>query len=366
MSVTKKSVGSLLLGLFVSSSMACLLTGCNNDAKQPAKVAPIVKTITLGPAAAQPNWSLIGTVSARYQSNLAFRVNGKIEKRLIDAGDSVKEGQVLLTLDPTDFKLAVNITVANVRSTESEIKNAQLELARYKKMLKRNLISQQTIDQSQTQLTTLIERLKAQKIAQEQAANQLQYTRLKSPGLGKILSVNSQEDEVVTAGHTVAIIALKGFREVAVAIPENRLATLPKIAQAQILGSGKTYPVVLRDLSGQADPLSRTWKAHYAFKPSNKTEQKALNSLSLGQTAKLIFITNHSLIKIPNTALYEQADFASVWQVKEGKVLRVPVKVKSLSSRWAWVEGDFSQVKTLVSLGVNWLHEGEAVRESAE
>jgi len=366
MSVTKNTVSNLALGLLVTGFVSGLLAGCSNDAEQPAKIVPVVKTIKIDAASAQPTWSLVGTVSARYQSNLAFRVNGKIEKRLINAGDKVKKGQSLFTLDPTDYQLAVNVAAANVRSTESEIDNAQLELKRYKKMLERNLISQQTIDQAQTQLTVLLERLKAQKLTQTQAANQLQYTTLKSPGLGKILSVNTQEDEVVATGYTVAVLALQGSREVTVAIPENRLPGLPKIAQAQVFGSDKTYPMELREISGEADPVSRTWKANYAFKPSDEMQQKVLNSLSLGQTAKLIFATNHSLIKVPNTALYEQADFASVWQVKDGKVLRVPVKVKSLSSRWAWVEGDFSGVKTIVSLGAHLLNDGEAVRESAE
>jgi len=366
MSIIKNTAGNLALGLLVTGLVSTLLTGCNNDAEQPEKVVPVVKTVEIDSASAQPTWSLVGTVSARYQSNLAFRVNGKIQKRLVNAGDNVKKGQTLFTLDPTDYQLAVNVAAANVRSTESQIDNAKLELDRYKNMLQRNLISQQTIDQAQTQLTVLVEQLKAQKLTETQATNQLQYTTLTSPGLGKILSVNAQEDEVVATGYTVAVLALQGSREVTVSIPESRLPGLPKIAQAKIFGSDKTYPMVLREISGQADPVSKTWKASYAFKPSDDVQPKQLNALSLGQTAKLIFSSNHSLIKIPSTALYEQADFASVWQVKDGKVNRVPVKVKNISSRWAWVEGDFNGVKTIVSLGVHLLNDGEAVMESAE
>ena len=365
-SATKITVGKLALGLLVTGFVTGLLSGCNNEAQQPDKVVPVVKTITIDSASTQPTWSLVGTVSARYQSNLAFRVSGKIEQRLVNVGDMVKAGQVLYKLDPTDYQLAVNVAVANVNSTESEINNAQTELARYQSLLKRNLISQQVIDQAQTQLTVLQERLKAQKLQEKQARNQLQYTEIKSPGQGKILAVMAEEDEVVGTGQAVASLALNGSREVTVSIPENRLPGLPKIAQAHIYGVNHSYPVKLREISGQADPASRTWKANYAFELSGKTSQKELDSLNLGQTAKLVFASDHSLIKVPNTALYEQADFASIWQVKEGKVHRIEVKVKSLSDRWAWVEGDFSDVKTIVALGVHLLNEGEAVRESAE
>jgi len=356
----------LTLGLVVTGLVTGLLSGCNNEAEQPEKVVPVVKTITIDSASTQPTWSLVGTVSARYQSNLAFRVSGKIEKRLVNVGDTVKPGQVLYKLDPTDYQLAVNIAVANVNATQSEINNAKTELARYESLFKRNLSSQQVIDQAQTQLTVLQEQLKAQKLQEKQARNQLQYTTLKSPGLGKILAVMAEEDEVVSAGKAVASLALNGSREVSVSIPETRLPGLPKTAQVQVYGDKHLYPVKLRQISGQADPASRTWQANYAFELGDKSSQKELDALNLGQTAKLIFAMDHSLIKVPNTALYEQADFSSVWQVKEGKVHRIKVKVKSLSDRWAWVEGDFSEVKTIVALGAHLLNEGEAVRESAE
>jgi len=363
---TKITMGKFALGLLVTGFVTSLLSGCNDKTQQPEKVVPVVKTMAIDSASSQPTWSLVGTVSARYQSNLAFRVSGKIEQRLVNVGDTVKPGQVLYKLDPTDYQLAVNVAVANVHSTESEIKNAQTELSRYQSLFKRNLSSQQVIDQSQTQLTVLKERLKAQKLQEKQAQNQLQYTTLKSPGLGKILAVMAEEGEVVSAGKPVASLALNGSREVNVSIPENRLPGLPKTAQAKIYGVDHSYPVKLREVSGQADPASRTWQAKFAFELDNKTSQKELDSLNLGQTAKLVFASDHSLIKVPNTALYEQADFVSIWQVKEGKVHRIKVKVKSLSDRWAWIEGEFSGVNTIVTLGVHLLNEGEAVRESAE
>ncbi|WP_040727218.1 efflux RND transporter periplasmic adaptor subunit [Thiomicrorhabdus sp. Kp2] len=358
MSLMHKIIGSVLVGV--------LLSGCQEQTEAPVQIIPVVKTIAINDKSNQPDWSLTGTLSARYQSNLAFRVSGQIEKRLINTGETVQPGQVLFTLDSTDYQLAANIALANIRSTESEIKNAELELERYQKMLSRNLISQQTIDQALTQLTILQERLKAQKLQAQQASNQLNYTQLTSPGLGKVLNIQAEEGEVVAAGQTVAAIALNGAREVSVAVPESRLPGLPKQAMAQIYGSENQYAVELREISDQANSVSRTWNANYAFDMDNQPLEAELNALNLGQTVKVIFKANNALIRIPNTALYEQADFASIWQVKEGKVHRVEVKVLRLSDRWAWVEGDLSGVDRIVSLGVHRLNEGQAVKESEE
>lgn len=364
------SMNKTLITLIVTSLLSLFLSGCQNEVESPAEVIPVVKTIVIGDANQQPTWSLTGTVSARYQTNLAFRVNGKIDKRSVNVGDDVQLGQELFSLDATDYQLAVNIAAANVRSTESEINNAKLELKRYQTMLAKNLISQQTIDQAETQLIVLQERLKAQKLQQKQAKNQLQYTRLTAAGQGNILMIHAEEGEVVAAGQAVATLALKGSREVSVAVPENRLPGLPKQAKVQIYGSDKQYDVTLREVASQANSASRTWNANYAFSSvgdaSDKTHQQDVNDLRLGQTAKVVFQAKNTSIRIPNTALYEQADFASIWQVKEGKVSRVPVKVQSLSDRWAWVEGDLTGVEKIVSLGVHRLNDGQAVKESAE
>jgi len=357
----------MLKAVLVCVLSGTLLTGCNDQSSEaPVSIAPVVKTVSLSELSAQPQWHLTGTIAARFTSNLAFRVNGKITERLINSGDQVKAGQVLFKLDPTDYQLALNVTSANIRATQSEIQNAKLELERFKKMVERSLISQQSVDQAESNLTVLEERLKSQRLQQEQAQNQLQYTQLKSPGLGKILTVEAEQGEVITMGMPVATIAFTGSREVIVQVPENRISDLPDRASVRIYGSDSVYPVVLRERAGEADPQSRTWTARYEFKVDDPTLQADLNGLSLGQTATVVFDSVGSLIRVPNTALYEQGDFASLWQVSNGQVSRVPVKVKTLSERWAWVEGDFSNVSTIVSLGVHQLNEGQAVRESAE
>lgn len=360
MQMIKIALVSLLSGVFLS--------GCQEGSSETEapKVAPVVKTIALSNLSAQPQWTLTGIISARYTTNLAFRVNGKITERLVNSGDEVKANQTLFKLDPTDYQLALRVILANIRATESEIHNAQLELERFKRLLERNLISQQNVDQAESQLTVLEERLKSQKLQEKQARNQLEYTFLKSPGLGKILSIQAEQGEVVTAGKVVATLALSGSREVTVQVPENRISELPTTAKVHVYGSDIVYPVKLRERSGEADPVSRTWMARYEFQTNDPSIQQTLDALNLGQTATVVFDSTGSLIRVPNTALYEQGDYASLWQVVDGHVSRVPVTVKTLSERWAWVEGDFSHVDTIVSLGVHQLNEGQAVRESAE
>ncbi|BCN94459.1 hemolysin secretion protein D [Thiomicrorhabdus immobilis] len=359
---------SIKKGLFVTLTSALLLAGCQEQASTEGTpvTIPVVKTIALSNLSVQPQWSLTGTISARYTSNLAFRVGGKITQRLVNSGDSVKPGQALFKLDPTDYQLALDVILADIRATEAQIHNAKLELERFKKLLQRSLTAQQNVDQAQSNLTVLEERLKSLTLQEKQARNQLEYTSLESPGLGKILKVQAEEGEVVATGYPVASIALAGEREVVVQVPESRIQTLPMNAQVKIYGSERLLNVKLREREASADALSRTWTARYRFEEGSAQVQHYLESLNLGQTATLFFESVGNLIKVPNSALYEQGDFVSIWQVKDNHVKRLPVKIKSISEESAWIEGDFSDVSHIVSLGVHQLNEGQAVKESLE
>lgn len=360
----------LLTGVVI---LSVLLTGCQKPPAESPPIVPVVKTMALSSAMQQQKWQLTGTVTARYLPELAFQVNGKILQRNINLGDTVTANQVLYRLDPRDFELARDVAMANVKATQSDIEFALSELSRLKKLIKRHLTSQQAVDQAKNQVTVLEAKLDALRLQAQQAQNQLNYTVLKSPGLGKVLSIQAEAGEVVTAGQAVASVALAGHREVTVQIPEGRLQNLPEKADVSVSGSTQLFTASLRELAIQADPLSRTWKARYTLQPAVEdvaiNALSAIDSLSLGQTAKLTFTESSNLVKVPNSALYEQGDFVSVWIVKQGKVYRKAIKVSSLSESSAWisaVDGDFSEVDSIVTLGVHLLSEGQAVRESAE
>ncbi len=350
-----------------------LLSACQDESAEPTPIIPVVKTMTLANQTADSSWSLSGTLAARYTSEIAFRVNGKVTQRLVNAGETVQANQILYRLDAQDFQLARDVAKANVESTQSDIEFAVSELSRLKKLIKRNLTTEQAVDQAKNQVTVLEAGLRSLKLQTQQAQNQLNYSVLKSPGLGKVLAIQAETGEVVAAGQAVASIALAGDREVVVQIPESRLKNLPATASVSLSASDMQFTANLRELAIQADPLSRTWEARYTLQSAGEElasqNVTSIDDLSLGQTAKLTFAEVSNLVKVPNSALYEQGDYTSLWVIKQGKVYRKPVKVSSLSESSAWVsavDGDFSAVSSIVILGVHLLSEGQAVRESAE
>ncbi|MBF6058921.1 MULTISPECIES: efflux RND transporter periplasmic adaptor subunit [Thiomicrorhabdus] len=321
---------------------------------------PVVKTVTLSTDVV-PQWSLMGTLQARYQTDLSFRVAGKIAERQVQENAEVKAGELLFNLDDEDYRLAVERNRANLKALQSQVTNADAELKRVSSLLKRNLASQQVVDQAKNQLNVFREQLNAQKILLQETENQLAYSRLYASKDGKAVAILAEAGEVVSAGQPVLSLAQNGDREIQVQVPEERIEHLPKLAKVQFLDSDEVFSAQLRTLSNQADAQSRTWTANYTL-----NDQASAASMSLGKTARVTFIDDAAAVKVPSSAIYEQGDYASLWQLKDGKVYRVPVTVKRMSQRWAWVEGDLAAVERIVSLGVHQLNEGEAVKESAE
>ncbi|MFN5271875.1 MAG: efflux RND transporter periplasmic adaptor subunit, partial [Planctomycetota bacterium] len=71
--------------------------------------------------------SFSGTLQARYQSLLGFRVAGKIVQRLVEVGDRVKKGQVLFKLDPTDYDLQLQVAQADLEAAKSQLVQIEAE-----------------------------------------------------------------------------------------------------------------------------------------------------------------------------------------------------------------------------------------------
>ncbi|HET7776993.1 MAG TPA: efflux RND transporter periplasmic adaptor subunit, partial [Rudaea sp.] len=199
------------------------LSGCNSQAAAPE--APR-SALVAHPQGADTLHAEVysGDVHARYESQLGFRVAGKIRARLVDVGAHVQPGQALAELDPLDLNLQVASAQATLSSAQANRDLAQAERNRYHALLDKHFISQTQFD---TQENTL--KAAQAQVAQAQAAlavarNQSEYTTLRADHAGIITAINAETGQVVSSGQSVAALARDGAIEVEIAVPENRVA----------------------------------------------------------------------------------------------------------------------------------------------
>jgi multidrug efflux pump subunit AcrA (membrane-fusion protein) len=109
------------LSLAVPLSLISLLVACGNGETVEAPARPAMVVHPLPAADAVDTYP--GEVRARFEPELAFRIGGKIAKRLVDAGDRVRKDQPLAELDAEDVKLQLEAARAQVNAAEANLRS---------------------------------------------------------------------------------------------------------------------------------------------------------------------------------------------------------------------------------------------------
>ncbi|MCK0536428.1 efflux RND transporter periplasmic adaptor subunit [Alcanivorax quisquiliarum] len=337
------------------------LTACGPAepaADQRATAAP-VKAVTLRPAALD-TWTLSGTVQAHIQSPLAFRVGGQIVARHINAGQAVRKGQPLLTLDEKDLQEQLTSARAQLNSARAEAANAAAESRRMQELAAQKLVSAQVADNTRTLAEAAQQQAAAAEAQWQQARNAMAYATLVAPADGVILDLQAQPGQVVTAGQPVALLAQDGPREVEVFVPQERRHALPEQALVRLAGAAEETTATLQEVSGAADPMTRTWRARYRLDPA------AAATADLGSVARVRFTTDAAgagmIYRVPLGALSERGEGARLWVIEDGQVQPHAVQVLGLDTEDAFVSTTLPPQTRIVALGTHLLHDGQLVR----
>ncbi len=313
-------------------------------------------------------WHLTGTVQARHEIPLAFRLGGAIQERAVEIGDQVVAGQMLFRLDPRDVIQQQIAAEAMVASARAEMENAQRERERQLDLLRKKLVSQQDYDRANTAARAASEQLIAAQAALKQAVNAIAYATLTAPVAGVIVAVSGQHGQIVSAGQPLAVVAEAGAREIVVAVPEDRRASLPSTATAQPFGSTAMLPVTLRELAATADPLTRTWLARYQVDSGGDEqvlhEPPVAPALALGTTVTLHFAAPSTAprLRVPLGAILEQGQGAVLWRIADGQVQPEPVTIVGIDGEFAEIQTTLAPGTPVVALGVDRLLPGQTVR----
>lgn len=314
--------------------------------------------VHIATAAPSSGMQLTGEVRARHEVELAFRVGGKIEARLVDAGSEIRAGQVLARLDPQDLKLAASAAAAQVAAAESEVATAGAERERYAGLLARKFVSQAAFDTRQHALNAAQARLEQARAQRSISANQADYGSLRADFPGVVAAVLADAGQVVGAGQPVLRIARPEEKEVLVAVPEGRVAALRQAEKITVrLWSAPDLAIAgkLRELGAVADPQTRTYPARISL-------LEAPPQAMLGMTASVsLDAAPVATVVVPLAAVGDNGQGPFVWVVEAEKLRRVPVRVGNFRADGAEIVGGLRGGEAVVIAGISQLLEGQAV-----
>jgi RND family efflux transporter MFP subunit len=337
------------------ASAAVILAGCSKAPEaDPRTDAPTILTARAAPAAESVR-RFSGVVAARVQSNLGFRVNGKVIERLVDVGQTVKRGQPLMKLDPVDLDLAVTMKRAELNAARARSVQAIAEEARQAGLIKKGATSQQLLDDAKAAADTARAQVELAEAALRTAENSGGYATLYADADGTVVDTLAEPGQVVAAGGTVIKLAHAGVREASVYLPETVRPGIGSVAVARVYGGKATITARLRQLADAADPVTRTFEARYVLDG---------DTAPLGATVSIELDGHADQVSVPLGAITDRGSGPGVWVLAPGgtAVSFRPVRVEKMGAEDALLSGGLRAGETVVALGAHLLSDGETVR----
>jgi len=339
------------------------LAGCSGDDEAPPPPVRPVATLTL--AAPPPQREVFaGSIQARYESVLGFRVGGRMTRRLLDVGAPVRRGQLLAALDPTDQDNALRSREGQTADAEAQWRDAQADARRQQQLFDQGVGSRSQLDQALTRLHTLEASREQALSAERQARDQRNYAELYSDFAGVITAWQAEVGQVVSAGQPVVRVARPDIREAVLDLPAEAIAHLAPERQMTVrMALDPEVAVVgkVREIEPQADATTRTRRVRLTL--SDPPDALRIGTLVQGELELPAAVG----LALPVQALRRQGDQASVWVVAgQGQQARVqlrPVQVLREAAGQAWIGSGLKAGERVVVAGVNSLEEGQQVKD---
>lgn len=341
-----------------------VLAGCEKDSAQSDPVRPVLSVI-VQPQVQADLGRFAGTIEARYESTLGFRVPGRIARRWVDVGNEVKPGDVLASLDPADQRNQLRSAEGDLAKVQAQWINAQADARRQQQLFDRGVGAQAQLDVAQANLKTTGASLEQARAAVAQARDQLSYSELKTDHAAVVTNWQAEAGQTVSAGQPVVTLARPDIKEAVIDLPTylaEQLSADLKFVVASQLDPTINTTATLRVLEPQADAATRTRRARLTLASTPE-------SFYLGTAISVTLTSSVSpRSELPATALLESDGQTRVWVVdpQQHTVATREVKLLERTSDSVVLSSGVKAGERVVTAGVNSLKPGQKVLVNEE
>jgi RND family efflux transporter MFP subunit len=353
------SYSRLLAGILLAG-VAIALAGCNDQVAEKSTPGRPVLVAEVHYEAECPARSFVGTIKPRIETDMGFRVPGKVAKRLVEVGDTVDVGQPLATLDEIDLRLQAEQAVAEFTAATGVLGQAAAAETRAKDLRVKGWTTDAQLDQAKAAADEARARLDRADRSVELTKNSLSYATLVADTRGVVTATLIDAGQVVASGQTAIRVARFAEKEAVVAIPETLLGRAKDGTASVTLWSepDRKYAAKLREVAPSADPATRTYLAKFSLPDAG-------DQVSLGMTATLTLAdpATTKVARLPLSALFSEGGDPSLYVVDDkGEVSLKPVVVKSYETNNVVISGGVDEGAKVVVLGVQKLDPAQKVR----
>lgn len=279
-----------------------------------APAAPVaeVPVLAVGPQAVATGFEFEGIVEPVQQSTLAAQASGRVVGLAVKAGDRVRAGQVLATIDDRETQTGVERSRAQVAQAEAELRNAQVNLERTRDLQGKGFVSKAALDAADTQFKAAqAGRDQAQAGARQSALAQ-GYTRVTAPYDGWVLATQAQAGDLAYPGRPLLTVYAPLPLRATVQVPASRAEAARAAAQVEVLmpgaGGAQWVRPVSRSVLPAADPVAQTVEWRLELPPA------AAPAVVPGQQVRVRFAGGQSRrLVVPGAAVLRRGELTAVY-----------------------------------------------------
>lgn len=361
MGIGRLGLNGLTLGLLAAT------LGCAAEPVEPEVVVRPVRYQQVTPAGQQLERTFSGVARASVESTLSFRVAGTIDRVAVKIGDRVRRGQLIASVDPTDYEIQLSESEAALRQAEAQARNAMADLERVRALYENSNASADDLDAARATADSMEAQVESVGKRLDLARRQLAFTRLTAPVDGAVAERSVEVNENVRAGQAIVRLSSGSAPEVGLAIPEQLITQVETGSSVQVTfdaipgrrfaavvsevgvastGTATTFPATVRLEEDEADVRpGMAAEVTFEFSTGNGSDRYLLPPQAVGEDrqGRFVFVAER-----------QQDDL--------GVVQRRPVQVGELLDEGLEVLGGLRAGELVVTAGVSRLEDGQQVR----
>ncbi|MGX9181273.1 efflux RND transporter periplasmic adaptor subunit [Mesorhizobium sp. BHbdii] len=333
------------------------------SAKPDVPEAKLVKAVTVKPAPQADSRLAIGEIRPQRESDLGFRLSGKLVQRTAAVGQMVRKGEVLARIEDQDYRNRLRSAEADVAAAQAVLVEASAAEARLGALLAKGFTTRASYDATLKNLRSAQAKLDSAKIGLEMARDQLAYTELHADFDGVVTATGAEEGQLVNVGQMVVRIADPQARDAVFSIAEavfsNRRSAghPPEIMVSLLSNPAISTSGVIREVSPVADAATRTFQVKVSLR-------NAPNEMRFGSSvAGRVNESGAPVVVLPGSALFDKGGKPAVWIVGASSAVELkPVVIARYETERVVVSGGLAEGDVVVTAGINRLREHEKVR----
>jgi RND family efflux transporter MFP subunit len=342
-------------------------SSCGGDAEPPEEIIRPVRYQTVYTTGGTRVRSFSGVTQAGTESELSFKVAGTVTRVAVSVGDRVQPGDLVATLDDSDYRLQVQEAEASLAQARASERNASSSYERTRALWENAGASKQDLDAALAAYESAVAQVQSIEKRLELARLQVNYTRLTAPYAGAVAAVQVEVNENVSSGQTVALLTSGEQPEVQVTVPGVLIAQIETGSQVEVsLGAIKneTFPATVTEVGVTSTGFATTYPVTVKMEshdPRIRPGMAAEVSFSFENRGEQEYLV------VPPVAVGEDhlGRFVFVLEIVAdglGIARRRAVRVGELTSEGLEILDGLQEGELVVTAGVSRISDGQQVK----